>query len=66
MKSKLVPYEVIEKAVGGDTASLLDVQAYYKPRIAYLSHGDTELQELLNTKLLEAVLKFRMDYPTEK
>lgn len=62
----LVPYEVIEKAVGGDTASLLDVQAYYKPRIAYLSHGDTELQELLNTKLLEAVLKFRMDYPTEK
>lgn len=62
MESKLVPYEVIEKAIGGDTASLLTVQAHYKPHIAYLSHGDTELKDLLNAKLLEAVLKFKVDY----
>lgn len=66
MKPNLVPYETIEKAVGGDTASLLAVQQHYKPFIGYLSNGDTELKEVLNAKLLEAVLKFRMNYQPEK
>lgn len=66
MKPNLVPYETIEKAVGGDTASLLAVQQHYKPFIGYLSNGDTELKEVLNVKLLEAILKFRMDYQAEK
>ncbi|MBU5483836.1 helix-turn-helix domain-containing protein [Clostridium sp. MSJ-11] len=62
MKSKLVSYEVIKKAIGGDTASLLAVQAHYKPHIAYLSHGDIELKNLLNAKSLEAALKFKINY----
>lgn len=66
MKPNLVPYETIEKAVGGDTASLLAVQQHYKPFIGYLSNGDTELKEVLNAKLLKAVLKFRMNYQPEK
>ncbi len=40
MKSKLVPYEVIEKAVGGDTTSLLAIQQHYKSVVGYLSNGD--------------------------
>ena len=66
MKTKLVPYETIEKAVGGDGASLLAIQQHYKALIGYLSCGDTELKDLLNAKLLGAVLKFRMDYQAEK
>lgn len=62
MKSNLVPYEIIEKAVGGDTASLLAIQQHYKSYIAYLSHGDADLNDLLNSKLLEAILKFKLDY----
>lgn len=62
MKSNLVSYEVIKKAVGGDIASLLAIQQHYKPYIAYLSHGDTDLNDLLNSKLLEAILKFKLDY----
>ena len=66
MKPNLVPYEVIEKAVSGDSDSLLAVQQHYKPFIGYLSNGDTDLKEMLNAKLLEAILKFRMDYQPEK
>ena len=62
MKSKLIPYEIIEKAVGGDTAALLAIQQHYKTYIAYLSHGDTDLNDLLISKLLEAILKFKIDY----
>lgn len=66
MKPNLVSYEVIEKAVGGDISSLFAIQQHYNPFIGYLSSGDTELKELLSAKLLEAVLKFRMDYKAEK
>jgi len=40
---KPIPYEVIEKAVGGDTAALFTVQQHCKPYIAYLSKGNTDL-----------------------
>lgn len=62
MKSKLIPFETIEKAVYGDTASLLAIQQHYKPFIGYLSNGDTDLREALNAKLLAAISKFRLDY----
>ena len=64
MKNKqynLVPYEVIAKAVTGDTAALLAVQERHKAYIGRLSRGDTDMKERLNTKLLIAVLKFRLD-----
>ena len=61
-KYNLVPFEVIEKAITGDTAALLAVQERRKAYIGRLSGGNADMQERLNEKLLMAVLKFRMDY----
>ena len=57
-----VPFEVIEKAITGDTAALLAVQERHKAYIGRLSGGNADMQERLNEKLLMAVLRFRMDY----
>lgn len=61
-KYNLVPYEVIERAITGDTAALLAVQEQHKAYIGRLSGGNADMQERLNGKLLMAVLKFRLDY----
>ena len=61
-KYNLVPFEVIEKAITGDTAALLAVQEQHKAYIGRLSGGNADMQERLNAKLLMAVLKFRLDY----
>ncbi len=59
-KYNLVPYEVIEKAVTGDTAALLAVQERHKAYIGRLSRGNAEMTKRLNAKLLEAFQKFRL------
>lgn len=61
-KYNLVPYEVIERAITGDTAALLAVQERHKAYIGRLSRGNADMTERLNAKLLMAVLKFRLDY----
>ena len=61
-KYNLVPFEVIEKAITGDTAALLAVQERHKAYIGRLSGGNTDMQEQLNEKLLMAVMKFRLEY----
>ncbi|MFQ7584061.1 MAG: helix-turn-helix domain-containing protein [[Clostridium] symbiosum] len=61
-KYNLVPFEVIEKAITGDTAALLAVQERHKAYIGRLSGGNADMQERLNEKLLMSVLRFRMDY----
>lgn len=61
-KYNLVPYEVIERSIAGDTAALLAVQKRHKAYIGRLSEGNSDMKERLNTKLLMAVLKFRLDY----
>ena len=61
-KYNLVPYEVIERAITGETAALLTVQERHKAYIGRLSGGNADMQERLNGKLLMAVLKFRLDY----
>ncbi|MDC7291568.1 helix-turn-helix domain-containing protein [Blautia schinkii] len=61
-KYNLVPYEVIEKAITGDTAALLALQERHRAYIGRLSGGNTDLKERLNAKLLMAVLKFRLEY----
>lgn len=61
-KYNLVPFEVIEKAITGDTAALLAVQERHKAYKGRLSGGNADMQERLNEKLLMAVLRFRMDY----
>ena len=61
-KYNLVPYEVIERAITGDTAALLTVQERHKAYIGRLSGGNAEMKEQLNEKLLMALMKFRLDY----
>ena len=61
-KYNLVSYEVIKRAITGGTAALLAVQERHKAYIGRLSGGNADMKERLNTKLLMAVLKFRLDY----
>lgn len=61
-KYNLVPYEVIERAITGDTVALLAVQERHKACIGRLSAENADMKERLNEKLLMAVLKFRLDY----
>lgn len=61
-KYNLVPFEVIEKAITGDTAALLAVQERHKAYIGRLSGGNTDMQERLKEKLLMAVMKFQLEY----
>ena len=61
-KYNLVPYEVIEREITGDTAALLTVQERHKAYIGRLSGGNADMKEQLNEKLLMALMKFRLDY----
>ena len=44
-KYNLVPYEVIERAIAGDTAALLAVQERHKAYIGRLSGRNADMQE---------------------
>ena len=61
-KYNLVPYEVIERAITGETAVLLTVQERHKAYIGRLSGGNADMKERLNEKLLMAVMKFQLEY----
>lgn len=61
-KYNLVTYEVIERAIAGNTVTLLAVQERHKAYIGRLSEGNADMKEQLNEKLLTAVLKFRLYY----
>ncbi len=62
---KLIPFEIIEKAVAGEPEAVDAVLRYYNAHIKYLSmykgiiNDDT--QDRLKAKLVEAMLKFRFD-----
>lgn len=62
---KLIPYEVIEKAVAGEPEAVDAVLRYYTAHIKYLSmykgHINDDAQDRLKAKLIEAILKFRFD-----
>ena len=62
---KLIPFEVIEKAVAGEPEAINIVLLYYTAHIKYLSmykgHINDDIQDRLKAKLVEAILKFRFD-----
>ena len=62
---KLIPFEVIEKAVVGEPEAMETVLRHYTPRIKYLSyyqgHINDGIQDCLNAQLMKAVLQFRFD-----
>lgn len=62
---KLIPFEVIEKAVAGEPEAVDTVLRHYAAYIKYLSmykgHINDDTQDRLKAKLVEAILKFRFD-----
>ena len=62
---KLIPFEVIEKAVAGEPEAIELVLQHYRPRIKYLSkyrgYINDDIQDRLKTQLIKAILQFRFD-----
>ncbi len=62
---KLIPFEVIEKAVAGEPEAINAVLQYYSPRIKYLSkyqgHFNSDIQDRLKAQLMKAILQFHFD-----
>ncbi len=62
---KLIPFEIIEKAVAGEPEAANAVLQHYSPRIKYLSkyrgHINDDIQDYLKSSLMEALPKFRFD-----
>ena len=62
---KLIPFEVIQKAVVGEPEAVDAVLRHYTAYIKYLSmykgYINDDTQDRLKTKLVEAILKFRFD-----
>ena len=62
---KLIPFEVIEKAVAGEPEAINTVLQHYSPCIKYLSkyrgHINDDIQDYLKASLMEALPKFRFD-----
>ena len=62
---KLIPFEVIEKAVAGEPEAINAVLQYYSPRIKYLSkyrgHINDDIQDRLKAQLMKAIIQFRFN-----
>lgn len=62
---KLIPFDVIQKAVAGEPEAVDTVLRHYTAHIKYLSmykgHINDDIQNRLKAKLVEAMLKFRFD-----
>ena len=62
---KLIPFEIIEKAVAGEPEAINAVLQHYSPRIKYLSkyqgHFNSDIQDRLKSQLIKAILQFRFD-----
>ena len=63
--SKLLPYEAIVKAHGGDPDAINTVRSHYAGYIRYCSkvHGkvNAEVEEYAKQKLIAVLFKFRFD-----
>lgn len=57
----LLSFEVIEKAVAGDSEAMEAVLQRYASYIKRLSKSDVDTEERLRAKLIGAVMKFRFD-----
>ncbi len=62
---KLIPFEVIEKAVAGEPEAIELVLQHYSQCIKYLSkyrgHINDDIQERLQAQLMKAIIQFRFD-----
>ena len=64
-KHKLLPYEVIEKAVAGEPEAVSTVIQHYIGYIKYLSYFqgsiNDDIQDYMKAYLMESLPKFRFD-----
>ena len=62
---KLIPFEVIEKAIAGEPEAVNTVLKHYTAYIKYLSmykgYINDDIQDRLKARLTEAILKFRFN-----
>ena len=62
---KLIPFEVIEKAVAGEPEAIHFVLCHYRVYIKYRSvfqgHFNADIQDRLEAQLIKAILQFRFD-----
>ena len=62
---KLIPFEMIEKAVAGEPDAINAVLRHYRGHIKYLSmyqgQMNDEIQDRLQAQLITAIFKFRFD-----
>ena len=62
---KLIPFDIIQKAVAGEPEAVDTVLRHYTVHIKYLSmykgHINDDTQDRLKAKLVEAILKFRFE-----
>lgn len=62
---KLIPFDVIEKAIAGEPEAIEHVLQHYSPRIKYLSkyqgHFNSDIQDRLKAQLMKAIIQFRFD-----
>lgn len=62
---KLIPFEIIEKAVAGEPDAIDAVLRHYTGYIKHLSkykgYINDDTQDRLKAKLVETILKFRFD-----
>ena len=62
---KLIPFEVIKKAVAGEPEAIDAVLRHYAAHIKYLSmykgHINNDTQDRLKARLIESILKFRFE-----
>ena len=63
--NKLIPFEIIEKAVAGEPQAVDAVLRHYAGRIKYLStykgYINGDIQDRLKAQLIKAILQFRFD-----
>ena len=64
-KYKLLPYEIIVRAVAGEPEAVSTVIQHYTGYIKYLSYFqgsiNDDIQDYLKAQLMEALPKFRFD-----
>lgn len=62
---KLLPYETIVQATGGEPEAVSRVLQYYRKQIRYAAYingrTDREAEDYITETLLRALFKFRMD-----
>lgn len=67
--SRLLPYETIVKATHGDPEAVSTVLAHYDKYIKHFSkiegHIYVEAEEYITQRLVESLLKFRLDRPPD-